>query len=74
MLQGHLDTALELFERASERDPQSAAAYRGLGVVNERLGRSAEAARAYRRALELQPHGLQAAALRERLQKLDLVP
>ena len=71
LLQGRLARALELFERASEQDPRDAAAYRGLAVAYERSGRSADAVQAYRRALELQPHGPQAAALRERLQKLE---
>lgn len=71
LLQGRLDRALELFERASEQDPDSAPAHRGLAVVYERLGRAADAVQAYRRALDLQPRGPQAAALRERLQKLQ---
>jgi serine/threonine protein kinase len=71
LLQGRLGSALELFERASQRDPRSQAAYRGLAVVNERLGRRAEAAQAYRRALELQPQGSQADALRARLQRIE---
>jgi serine/threonine protein kinase len=74
LLQGRIDSALVLLERASERDPRSAAAWRGLGVVYERLGRSAEAVRAYRRALELEPQGPRAGTLRARLRKLEPAP
>jgi serine/threonine-protein kinase len=71
LLQGHLGRAAELFERAAQRDPRNVAAYRGLGLSNERLGRNAEAVRAYQRAIALEPGGAQAALLRDRLQRLQ---
>lgn len=73
LLHGRLVSALELFERAVERDSRSEPAYRGLGVVNERIGRRAEAMRAFRRALELEPHGPHVAALRARLERLEAI-
>jgi Flp pilus assembly protein TadD len=71
LLQGHLARAAELFERASQRDPHNVAAFRGLGLANERLGRSTEAVRAYQRAIALEPGGAQTPLLRERLQRLQ---
>jgi Flp pilus assembly protein TadD len=73
LLRGHLPSALDLFQRATERDPRSEAAYRGLGVVNERIGRRAAAIQAFRRALELEPHGPHVAALRTRLERLEAI-
>jgi Flp pilus assembly protein TadD len=71
LLQGHLGRAAELFERSTQRDAHNVAAYRGLGLANERLGRNTEAVRAYQRAIALEPGGAQAALLKERLQRLQ---
>jgi hypothetical protein len=71
LLQGHLARAAELYAQATVRDPRSAPAWRGLGLTSERLGRTREAIRAYRRALELAPTGPQADSVRERLKQLE---
>jgi Flp pilus assembly protein TadD len=71
LLRGRLASALYFFELATERDSRSEPAYRGLGVVNERMGRRSQAIQAFRRALELEPHGPQVVALRTRLQRLE---
>jgi eukaryotic-like serine/threonine-protein kinase len=70
-MQGHLPRAAELFTQATARDPRNVAAWRGLGLITERLGRRDEALRAYRRALQLAPSGAQAEAVRARLKVLE---
>jgi serine/threonine protein kinase len=71
LTQGHLGAAADFYAEASRVDPQSEAAFRGLGLTNERLGRKAEAIRAFRRALALAPNGNNADMLRARLAKLE---
>jgi serine/threonine-protein kinase len=71
LLQGHLARAADLYTQATVRDPRSAAAWRGLGLTSERLGRTRDAIRAYRRALQLAPTGVQAESVRERLGQLQ---
>jgi Flp pilus assembly protein TadD len=63
--------AAELFAQATQRDPRSAAAWRGLGLTSERLGRTRDAVRAYKRALQLAPTGPQSDSVRARLQQLE---
>jgi tetratricopeptide (TPR) repeat protein len=70
LLQGHLGRAVELFEEALSRDARDVVALRGLGLAYERLGHSAEAARAYRKALAIEPNASLAPKLRERLARL----
>jgi Flp pilus assembly protein TadD len=71
LVQGHLARAADLYQRASQRDPRNAAAYRGLGVTSERLGRREAARNAYQRALKLTPPGPQADSMRARLEQLQ---
>jgi serine/threonine-protein kinase len=71
LLQGHLARAADLYTQATVRDPRSATAWRGLGITSERLGRTRDAVRAYRRALQLAPTGQQAESVRERLGQLE---
>ncbi|HEY8429547.1 MAG TPA: tetratricopeptide repeat protein [Sandaracinaceae bacterium] len=51
-------------------EPALAAAWRALGVVEERLGNTDGAAEAYRRYVELAPRGADAALVRRRLARL----
>jgi eukaryotic-like serine/threonine-protein kinase len=74
LVQGHLARAVELYRRASQRDPRNAAAWRGLGVTSERLGLRDAARRAYQRALKLTPPGPQADSMRARLEQLGAQP
>lgn len=71
MLQGRLPEAIRLYRDATLAYPRHAAAWRGLGLANERLGRGPEAARAYRRYLALAPNAPDAAEVRRRLEGLD---
>jgi tetratricopeptide (TPR) repeat protein len=52
---GRAEEALADFQKALDRDPRSATAYRERGVALERLGRWDEAEASYRKAVELQP-------------------
>jgi serine/threonine-protein kinase len=70
LIQGHLAAAAELYAQATRVDPRNEPAWRGLGLANERLGRTADAVRALRRAIQLSPNGQNADMLRARLQKL----
>jgi Flp pilus assembly protein TadD len=71
LLQGHLARAVDLFERVIAEDSEDAAAFRGLGLAQERLGHTAAAVRAYRQALALEPQGAHSDQLRARLQRLE---
>jgi len=74
LVQGHLARAAELYQRASQRDPRSAAAWRGLGVTSERLGRRDAARSAYQRALKLTSPGPQADSMKARIEQLRAAP
>ena len=74
LIQGHLNAAADLYSQAARIDPKNEAAFRGLGLVHERLGRKADAIRAFNRALTLAPNGQNAAMLRARLAKLQASP
>jgi serine/threonine-protein kinase len=71
LIQGHLGAAADLYSQATRLDPKSEAAYRGLGLTYERLGKRSEAIRALSRALALSPNGQNAAMLKARLEKLQ---
>ncbi|HKP57668.1 MAG TPA: tetratricopeptide repeat protein, partial [Polyangiales bacterium] len=74
LIQGHLSAAADLYAQATRLDPKSEPAFRGLGLTNERLGKKAEAIRAFNRALALAPNGQNAAMVRARLAKLQAAP
>ena len=57
--------AEELYQRALQLDNPAPVAHRGLGMLNEKLGRSSEAISEYEKYLELAP----AASDRERIQR-----
>lgn len=71
MVRGRFPHAQELFRSATEADPDYPAAWRGLGLVNERLGRIPEATRAYRRYLALATDAPDFSQVRERLERLE---
>lgn len=71
LMAGQLDQADKLYAEATHKDSRSAAAFRGLGLTSERLGRREAAITAFKRALELTPAGAQADSIRARLQKLS---
>jgi tetratricopeptide (TPR) repeat protein len=74
LIQGHLAAAADLYAQATRVDPRNEPAWRGLGLANERLGRTADAIRAFQRAIQLAPDGQNAGMLRARLQKLSGAP
>lgn len=74
LVQGHLSVAQALYEKATQADPRNAAAFRGLGLVNERLGKKSAALRAMQRAIALAPNDPKNALLRERIQRLEAAP
>ena len=70
LIGGQLARAAALFREATGVDSSHAAAWRGLGVAEERMSHAPEAARAYRRYLRLAPNAPDAAAVRARLESL----
>jgi eukaryotic-like serine/threonine-protein kinase len=74
LTQGHLGAAADLYAQAAKVDPRSEAAFRGLGLTSERLGKKSDAIRAFRRALSLAPNGQNADMLRARLARLEAGP
>ncbi|HJL15355.1 MAG TPA: protein kinase [Sandaracinaceae bacterium LLY-WYZ-13_1] len=71
LLRGRFANAATLYRQATRADRSHAPAWRGLGLAYERMGRSPEAARAYRRYLRLAPSAPDAADVRRRLARLD---
>jgi hypothetical protein len=67
---GRLQEAKASFEQAIKRASGHAPAYRGLGMVKQRLGDNSGAASAFRKYLQLSPKAADAAAIRARLEKL----
>ena len=63
--------AAELYDRAIAADSSYAPAFRGKGLVMERLGKSSKAADAFRTFLRLAPDSPSANKVRERLDALD---
>jgi serine/threonine-protein kinase len=74
LTQGRLGAAADLYAQATRADPRNEAAFRGLGLTSERLGKKADAIRAFRRALSLAPNGQNADMLRARLARLEADP
>jgi Flp pilus assembly protein TadD len=70
LARGNLTTARDAFQAVVDDAPRRASAWRGLGVVSERLGRRADAVNAYRRYLALAPDARDGDSVRERLARL----
>ncbi len=70
LMRGMIPDALELLSRATVAAPDSAVAWRSLGLANERVGRRTEARRAYERYLTLAPSAADADEVRRRLATL----
>ncbi|MFI5311802.1 MAG: tetratricopeptide repeat protein, partial [Gemmatimonadales bacterium] len=74
MLRGDFEAAKSAYQRALAADPNYAPAYRGQGLVLEHLGRTKDAARAFRQFLRLRPNDKGADKIRTRLQALEATP
>ncbi|MFT3923550.1 MAG: protein kinase [Myxococcales bacterium] len=70
LVMGQLDLADKLYTDATRKEPNNAAAWRGLGLTSERLGRREVAISAFQRSLQIAPTGAQADSIRARLSKL----
>ena len=70
LVRGRLPDAIRHFRDATLSNPHHAAAWRGLGLANERLGRLPEAIEAYDQYLALAPSARDADVVRERLATL----
>lgn len=71
LVQGSVGAAADQLREATNAAPRYAPAWRGLGLAYERLGRAADAARAYRRYLDLAPSAPDATEIRTRVERLD---
>jgi regulator of sirC expression with transglutaminase-like and TPR domain len=71
MLRGDFAAADSAFRQAIASDPKHAPAYRGRGLVLERMGQTEQAASAFRRFLRLSPSGSAADKIRARLETLE---
>jgi tRNA A-37 threonylcarbamoyl transferase component Bud32/TolA-binding protein len=69
-VRGDSQRARDLYLQVLARDPARADAYRGLGLAAARLGRRAEASRAFERYLQVRPNAPDAARIRAELAKL----
>jgi Flp pilus assembly protein TadD len=74
LVEGHIAASADLYARATQLDPKNAAAYRGLGLAYERLGRRKEAIRALKQAMQLAPTSPTNGALQDRLRRLQDEP
>jgi eukaryotic-like serine/threonine-protein kinase len=64
---GDLKTAMAQFNRAIAANPGFAMAWRGIGMVNERLGDTRAATQAFQRYLQLAPNASDAATIRGKI-------
>ena len=71
LMSGQLASAADLYQLAITTDSSYAPAYRGKGLVLERLGRTRDAADAFRVFLRLSPNAPAAAKIREHLEALS---
>jgi serine/threonine-protein kinase len=69
-VRGESQRSRDLYLQVLARDPARADAYRGLGLAAARLGKRAEAARAFERYLQARPNAPDAARIRTELAKL----
>ncbi|MCA9577934.1 MAG: protein kinase [Polyangiales bacterium] len=67
---GHLPAAVEKFREATHANPGNGAAWRGLGLGYQHMGRNPEARRAFERYLRLAPNASDADNIRARLTRL----
>ncbi len=67
---GNNTTALQYFQSAVAKDPSYALAHRSMGLIYDRMGDRARAAKSYRAYLKLQPRAKDAALIKSRLEKL----
>lgn len=67
---GDNNGALTTFKASLTANPGFAPTWRGIGLVYEKLGRKGQAKTAFLRYLELAPAAVDAAQVRERLEKL----
>jgi serine/threonine-protein kinase len=74
LVEGHIAAAADLYARAARLDPKNAAAFRGLGLAYERLGRKKEAIRALKQAMQLAPTSPTNRVLQDRLRRLEDEP
>jgi tetratricopeptide (TPR) repeat protein len=63
--------AKDRFKQAIDVDPGHAPAYRGLGLVYQAQGKKDKAKAAFEKYLRLAPNAADAAAIRQRIAKLD---
>jgi serine/threonine-protein kinase len=69
-VRGQMPLAKTLYQDILTRTPSQPEAWRGLGLVANRMGQTKDAARAFERYLELRPNAPDAARIREQLDKL----
>jgi hypothetical protein len=69
---GSLEQARRTFENAAAVSPGFAPAYRGLGLVHERMGRKGRAIHSFETYLRLAPNARDAGAVRSRIESLRL--
>src|SRR5204862_8235999 len=68
-VRGQMPRARAIYREATVRAPANADAWRGLGMASSRMGERAEAARAFKRYLELRPGAGDADAIRKKLEE-----
>lgn len=71
LMQGNASGAVVQFNRALEKNPRYAQAYRGMGLAYQKLGRKTMARAAFRRYLILSPKARDAEAIRKRIEMLQ---
>lgn len=71
MLRGDFAVALARFDDATAASPRYAPAFRGKGLLLERMGRKQDAAKAFQQYLKLDPDARDADKIRARLAALD---
>jgi tetratricopeptide (TPR) repeat protein len=71
MIGGGFAAAANAYQHAISADPNYAPAWRGKGLALERLGKTQDAAAAFRRFLKLEPQGASSDKIRERLSVIE---
>jgi len=69
-VRGAFDAAEAAYREAVAADPDYAPAYRGLGLLYQRIGDASKALKAFRTYLKLVPDGKDAAKIRKRVEEL----